>query len=372
LTIVDDGEYDEEWDEDPEEGLGDVDSMECEPTPAEALVLNNAPASRGRGAIAPRPPRAGRRGRNEGAQVSFSLTGRAGRTGELPEPSAASSSSSAIPSESVTLVNDAAGRQLCDVWIPDWATFELHERTLDEVQIVEAMYADEWNLLTPVVRAHLEDCVQGKSVSAQVEPLCLEVFLHIDGGFGGVDLAVEFSLPPYYPTHAGSILLRQRSHDGVKHRALERLEAELRSHVSDDDEGSEVMIRALEWLHQRGPSELARIEKEASETSSVPAPPPASASPSKSEKIEEARRERLTSKFSSGWDLCYAFSQHGKCKNKNCEWRHEAPGKGKKEPSDGAAAAAADAAATNNASPPTAAQQASSSQKAGKVGKKKR
>ncbi|CAE7533593.1 unnamed protein product [Symbiodinium natans] len=42
---------------------------------------------------------------------------------------------------------------------------------------------------------------------------------------------------------------------------------------------------------------------------------------------KQGRTHRTGAKFTEKWDLCYAFSKHGSCKDKNCQWRHELPKK---------------------------------------------
>eukprot|EP00439_Symbiodinium_sp_Y106_P085040 s1048_g27.t1 len=91
------------------------------------------------------------------------------------------------------------------------------------------------------------------------------------------------------------------------------------------------MVKAVEWLSQHGPTALAR-ERESSHVNKAPAKKqaPAVVQPaveSKADRIEQARRERLSAKFTEKWDLCYAFIKHGSCKDKNCQWRHELPPK---------------------------------------------
>merc|ERR1712228_549450 len=43
------------------------------------------------------------------------------------------------------------------------------------------------------------------------------------------------------------------------------------------------------------------------------------------DKSNDERLARKAEKFSPGWDLCTGFVKTGKCKNKNCKWRHEMP-----------------------------------------------
>jgi len=50
----------------------------------------------------------------------------------------------------------------------------------------------------------------------------------------------------------------------------------------------------------------------------------------KAEKIQDSSKpnsERLASKYTSSWDICYSFKKTGKCRAKNCKWRHHQPDK---------------------------------------------
>ncbi|CAE8700508.1 unnamed protein product, partial [Polarella glacialis] len=133
LRVVDDTEFDEEYEDEYVEQ--EVPSAADEPTPAQALTA--APKAPGKKKIA-RLPRAG----GEGAQITFAVTGGTfgGRGGA---GGGASASSSARPRPSAPeddLAEDSDGEEgeatalEVESWIPDWATTELHERTLSEVE----------------------------------------------------------------------------------------------------------------------------------------------------------------------------------------------------------------------------------------------
>lgn len=216
-------------------------------------------------------------------------------------------------------------------WIPEWATVDLHERTLDELCIVEAMYPDECRVCTPDVRQHLEDCVSRRSVSAKFEPLRIDIEYRLDvPDDSDFRVILEFSLPPYYPTHVASLNLRatDRSH---RQQAVYHLEQRARAELVARGEEVEVILPILEWFAEHGAAEVVVCEAVA------PAPAaPASASTSaasvkqaKRDRIEQARAERLSSKYSEtpNLDLCYTFVKHGYCKEKDCQWRHAVPGK---------------------------------------------
>lgn len=348
LTVIDDGEFDEEWEEDPARGC----MLASGPTPAEAVPMSRGvgrarvprmpPAPRGRGAS--------RSGAPEGAQVTFAVTGRPAR--EAADHRISSSPPGADAAAAAALPADVAGAAevvpLSDVWIPEWATPDLHERLLGEIEVVEAMYSEDWQLLSPGVRTQLQECAAAQVVSRSPEPLRFEVRQTIGSAGGGFDVVAAFSLPPFYPVHTASVSLREAStglsglgssgslaagstgcaaSTGSSH-ILERLQAALRSEVlhGRGDAGTEVVLAALDWLVRRGPAELARL-REAGSTSNVMPSQSAGMAESKRERVEQARKDRMCGKYTPTWDLCYAFMKHGSCKDKNCQWRHEAPGK---------------------------------------------
>merc|ERR1712078_722668 len=98
-----------------------------------------------------------------------------------------------------------APEELGESWIPDWADVSLHERALEEVEVVEAMFPDECKVLTPSVQKHLEQCVRRGSVSARQGLLEVEVKLALEPAQEEGCLIVKFGLPPYYPMMKASI-----------------------------------------------------------------------------------------------------------------------------------------------------------------------
>ncbi|CAE8711014.1 unnamed protein product, partial [Polarella glacialis] len=166
------------------------------------------------------------------------------------------------------------------------------------------------------------------------------VHQHVDGPRGGLNVVLEFSMPPFYPLHEASLALRDANGEEGKGglprdaAAIQSIQATLRGEIMHSLEGSEVVIKVLEWLTLHGEAELARCDREFA-SSSLPykakrgqaAEPAAPAEPTKEERIDQARRDRLSDKYTETWDLCSAFVTHGHCKNKNCKWRHEKPEK---------------------------------------------
>jgi len=338
--------------------------------------------------IAARPVRAPRRA--GGPSVSFAVQSKAAQ-GRLPPrqeerspppvedgPTCATAVGNFPPSplpevcsEGPTDATRMSPPLLEDVWVPEWASCELHERALDELQVVEAMFPDECRILTPEVRAHLEDCITRRTVSVRPEPLRLELAQRLLGAEESVGLIVDFAFPPFYPTHPALVELRIEGDSGMgptRHGFLERLEAQLCSKVLRELQGGEAVLAVVEWLAAHGAAELAGFEAAAAAPSPLTPPEgvvtalapsefaaPSLVSSSKHERIEQARAERLADKYSQSWDLCYAFVKHGTCKDKDCKWRHAAPGKDKKEAGDpvATAAAAASAAATGAPMPKT-------------------
>eukprot|EP00931_Biecheleriopsis_adriatica_P086899 TRINITY_DN61453_c0_g1_i1.p1 TRINITY_DN61453_c0_g1~~TRINITY_DN61453_c0_g1_i1.p1 ORF type:complete len:952 (+),score=224.66 TRINITY_DN61453_c0_g1_i1:264-2858(+) len=347
LQVVDDGEF--------EEGYEDEQTAPPETTEDEPTLADAAAAGPQRQKIARLP-----RSRGDGAQLTFAITGRV-HAGPVASSGGAASSGSRLrgpaAEDSDRDSDDENGSQGDSVpavalevesWVPDWASPELHERMLAELDMVEAMYPDEYRLLTPDVRAHLQQCIDSGSVSRQPDHLRCEVVQHIDGAKGGRDVVIEFSLPPYYPLHEATLSLRDLNENregeaGPTARvraALTSLQATMRTDVLHSLEGSEVILRVLEWLTQHGPAEFVRCERGAEEQGirAAAAVQQAAAAPAeltKEERIAQAKKERNAAKHSETWDLCAAFVQHGKCKNKNCQWRHEAwPDKDKPKKSD--------------------------------------
>lgn len=311
LQVVDDTEFDVEFEEDP-----------SEPTLAES-------------ASAPRRSRLARlpRARGDAAQITFSVTGRA-----RAEPSSRPQRSQAQAQSEESGESDSPQDEPLEVetWIPEWATPDLHERQLAEIEIVEAMFPEEFQVLTPEVRTHLKECFSRGIVSRAPEPLRIQVSQHLDGPRGGCAAIVEFSMPPFYPLHNASIVLQEDERTGAAgagtgwiREALSALQITLRTEVLPSLEGSEVIQKVLDWLNMHAPEILASSQREAADPKRKQereAAEPA-ASTTKAERIEQARKERLSAKFTEKWDLCYAFVKHGSCKDKNCQWRHELPKK---------------------------------------------
>ena len=314
LQVVDDTEFDVEYAEEP-----------SEPTLAES-------------ASAPRRTRLARLPRaREGAQITFSVTGRA--RAERAEPRGeAQVERPAQPDsdESEGEESSPGGALEVETWIPDWASPDLHERQLAEIEIVEAMFPEECQVLNPEVRQHLKECFSKGVVSRAPEPLRIQISQHLDGPKGGCGVILEFSMPPFYPLHDASLVLRSASEDEAAwiREALLTLQTTLRGEVLPKLEGSEVIQKVLDWLSQHAPEALASSQRESTARRKQAAAAPqqaAEAEASKAERIEQARKERLSAKFTEKWDLCYAFVKHGSCKDKNCQWRHELPPKKEKE-----------------------------------------
>merc|ERR1719265_1670277 len=84
------------------------------------------------------------------------------------------------------------------------------------------------------------------------------------------------------------------------------------------------MIGVLEWLKEEAVSKLKQIKKARSkEEAPIIKQKKKTEKELKEEAAEEEKRKRLADKYTEKWDLCYAFFKHGKCKDKNCKWRHE-------------------------------------------------
>mmetsp|Transcript_52705 Transcript_52705/g.140577 ORF Transcript_52705/g.140577 Transcript_52705/m.140577 type:complete len:588 (-) Transcript_52705:96-1859(-) len=300
LTVIDDDEYDEVAHED-----AGVDTKGSDPTPAEALSV-----SRPRAPLRA-PGQRGRRRWGEGASVSFALTGgRPART-ELEVAARSTVVHTDVKDETPATV------RIVGAWTPEWAQCELHERTLEELQVVEAVWIDNCRILNPEARQCLVDCVANRTVSTNTEPLIVEVQHSISSSSGDVHFLVDFSLPQFYPTHCATVSIREVEPTG-RHAAVEYLERSLRELVNDL-EGTEVILAALDWIGQHGPSTLAAcvsVEVQATVAHAEVAVE------TKEERIQKARMDRMGSKYTGTWDVCYAFAKHGHCKDKNCLWKH--------------------------------------------------
>ncbi|CAJ1434575.1 unnamed protein product, partial [Effrenium voratum] len=322
LQVVDDTEFDIEYEEEEEEQ-----------SPPDPTLADSA-------ASVPRRTRLARLPRRDGAQITFSVTGRArepieGRGGGARTAATSTPQPRLEEATSDSEDEQESGALEVEAWIPDWATPALHARLLTEIEVIEAMRPDEFQVLTPKVQTQLKDCLARGCVSRAPDPLRLQVAQHIDGPGGGCEVAVEFSMPPFYPLHEPGVSLRVADDNGGSpgwvRDALQNLQGTIRTEVLPKFEGSEVIEPVLQWLSQHASTTLSRAEREATEgkkarrqeAAAVPAP----AADAKAERIEQARKERLSAKFSEKWDLCYAFIKHGSCKDKNCQWRHELPKK---------------------------------------------
>jgi len=245
----------------------------------------------------------------------------------------------------------SSAAELSDVIVPAWATCELHERALAELEVVEAMFPEELCVLTPDVRSHLEDCVARGVANSRPEGLQFEVHLRPHEDTGTL-LVVDISLPPYYPEHSPMVELRQEGGDGgcsprsSSSTALRQLEASVRREVLAKQQGSDVLLPILDFLRDAcvdlplvaprrhaAPSDDAVVDDPAAEEAlserdreSAVAGKARTASSwaQKQQRIEQARAERRSDKFSKSWDLCYAFAKYGCCKDKECPWRHAA------------------------------------------------
>jgi len=370
LRVVDDNEFDEPppLTAPPSDGL----DAEAEPTPAEALAMGQAPASKPKLKPLRQPTtrprqqggeaqtchvgRGGGGGGGGGERVTVALTERQQRLTGGSSSSATAATAAAASQKPLPRVDEDWGKASTsasaasaavlqeDVWVPDWATYELHERTLDEVSVLEAMFMDDVRIDNTAVKAHLETCVAERRVSTRQEALEVEVSLEVGGGAGGGEgggsIVVSFALPPFYPIHLAAISLREQDPEEEVQSAsvMGRVLLALQETVLPKHEGSEILMPVLEFLTHQGPAALAKARKQQAEASAAPQAAAGAVQPdgsqggadekSKRERVEDAKKERLATKFTTSWDLCYAFVKHGKCKDgKNCPWRHDQPAK---------------------------------------------
>lgn len=314
LRVVDEGESDSDREADPS----------VEPTPAEAAAAAAAAAS-----AAPLPKF---KPRPRASQVDRAPTA---TCNSKPSCNGSKSSNSSSRPLRAKIEDDedssAAAASAADTWTPSWATPELQEAQLlelDELRSAGAISVDQESL------AELRRCVV-RGVLLVDGP-----GVHCETTEGRTGLTASFTVPHFYPTMPLKVVLRwrDRPEEGVPLAALEAL---LRDEVLRPGEGVPTLRAAVEWLRNEAPARVEALRAErpqpqaqgatrraAAAAAAEAAPPPAP--------TPDASLQRKAEKYSPNWDLCTAFVKHGKCKAKNCKWRHEQPVKGQKADPDAA------------------------------------
>jgi len=211
-----------------------------------------------------------------------------------------------------------------EAWAPDWATPELQRAQLAEVEELLAagnsdLTADEAGLAT--LRAAV---ARGELL---LEGAGLRCELRCPAGHGQ-ELLAAFTLPPLYPTIPLRVALTFAGQDATDMDAelLAALDAALREQATQQAAGGRALEAALEWLRANAAVEVERLRAElAPRRAAAPPRGRAAARPAEPPPEPAAPAVRKAEKFSPNWDLCTAFVKQGKCKNKNCKWRHERP-----------------------------------------------
>lgn len=200
-----------------------------------------------------------------------------------------------------------------EVWVPPWATVELHQLQLDEV---DALLAEG------TLTAEEEGLATLRAATLRGELLVGGPGLRCEARMGGAasHVMATLTLPPFYPQMPPVVSL---SASGSRDRAdppelLAALERALREEALRPAEGGQALQAGVEWLQSVGPRRLEQLRARRSSAEAAAARAPAS-------EEREDQAVRKAEKFSPNWDLCTAFVKTGKCKNKDCKWRHERP-----------------------------------------------
>jgi len=238
-------------------------------------------------------------------------------------------------------------------WAPDWATPELQASQLSEL---EQLIAEESLHLLEVDCGAVDDL---RSAQARGEVLLREGPVLCEVPLGD-DITARLAVPPFYPTQPVTVVQITDSASGTASRspvgALRALEREARTEASRLEDACEAfaLTALVRWLSLEAPqrwpvlaAEARAAERQACAEAAEIARKAERASKEDRDAGGEASRVRVAEKYSPSWDLCTAFVKHGKCKNKNCKWRHEKPAEKAREETQAGAA-------TNGAQPQAA------------------
>lgn len=219
-------------------------------------------------------------------------------------------------------VAPAAAASSTEPWIPPWASVELQLQQLREVE--DHLLAGTISVDQPGLKA-FRASVNNGAMMLEGDGLACEIRVV------EADLVAHVTLPIWYPALQPIVSLQ--SDDATEAaEVLSSLERLLREEVLRPSEGSLCLEVLAEWLQGNAPESLRRLRQEHFEASAAAeeaaaaaarARPPPKADPT----------ARVAEKYTVNWDLCSGFLKTGKCKNKNCKWRHElpAPKEAKKE-----------------------------------------
>jgi len=340
------------------------------PTPAEAIAA--AAAGQQRPKRAPRAPREHRvtvpggvascgGGSSGGTSGGYPTVGAARQLGEIEEESEGKSRTLVIIEEDTAANSAASGSG--EAWVPPWATPELQAKQLAELERLSLegtvqLLPDRETALSALRRAQ-----------ARGELLRRDAPITCQAPIDGTTIAL-IAVPPFYPTQPVTIQqVRLRAQSGqsgsMPGSALRAMERELRQEVSRLEAAGEQppLSSLVRWLATEGPGRLdglraeaqasraagssnsARADDDGRAAADRPVPPAAAAAvaaEAMDPKYDAFKVSRNAEKYSPNWDLCAAFIKNGRCKNKNCKWRHEKPApEPQRQPQAAAPAAAA-------------------------------
>jgi len=297
LRVLDDNESEADGEgEDPDE------------FPALATPAASSSSSRPKRAL--RPPRV------VVASTSDSCTAAASANTSCGAGGVTTSSSAVVVAE----LDKDDGKATCiaagssDIWVPPWATVELQQLQLEEVEellAAEAMTVEAAGLRA--LRAAVEIGIlltEGYGLRCRAQAECAVARLE-----------AVITVPLFYPSMP--LLVTLRSHGAESLDLVAKLERVLREEVMRPAEGGEALKAAIHWLQAEAPDQLKALQAEMSAAAAKKEVTAAAASVVASEGTQADVRKG--EKFSPNWDLCSSFAKIGKCKNKNCKWRHEKP-----------------------------------------------
>lgn len=290
------------------------------PTPAEALAKATA-AKAQRPKFAPRARPTAQGGTSSGSKAA------ARGMGESTKPRPIIIEEPDKPRNLIIMEEPSSASAACgsaEAWAPPWATPQLQAVLLEELTRLsgrgELMLVDGSTVLEALRASQASN-----ELLRQEAPMLIEVAV-------SSDVVVRLAVPLYYPMQPLMVVEARRAKDTkVAPAVLRGLEREVRLELSRLGEANEPLplTALLRWM--KGASgrlealaQQADAERQAAHAAAVAADE-AARSVAEAPAAADEKVVRLSEKYSQSWDLCTAFMKHGKCKNKNCKWRHERP-----------------------------------------------
>lgn len=302
----------------PAAGLGQA------PTPADALAVAKATARKAKFAPRARPVPAqggGGRGNRRGMEETEKL-----RPIIIEEE----------PEKPRLIIEEPLASAACgssEVWVPPWATPQLQAVLLDELTRLSGRGS-----LTLVEGDEVLEALKAAQASSELLRRELPVLCEVAATS---EVAVQFAVPLFYPTQPLIVVEARKANERfqVAPSVLRGLERALRQELSRLGEAQEplALTAVLRWLGEEAP-QLVKALTQKADAEHVAAKEAARAAAAAAEADAAARslvgapadetdvkQCRVADKYSTNWDLCTGFVKTGKCKNKNCKWRHEMP-----------------------------------------------